>query len=198
MSVLGMSLNLPEDIESEAEDIRTGVDELFVLRDTMLGHAGDADASLQNAADEFVGTLSWDISEASQQDLDSWQNLAELLTGTGLALGFFADAVDDHREAREGCESRWEEYKIFAQARIDDDEGGLNFNGMRQKDAEIEHLITIRSTARSRASRAVLGGWCASVFVCGGDRSRRENGSQRAGWLGWPRRTPQENHTWFR
>lgn len=46
MSVLGMSLNLPEDIESEAEDIRTGVDELFVLRDTMLGHAGDADASL--------------------------------------------------------------------------------------------------------------------------------------------------------
>ena len=146
MSVLGMSLNLPEDIESDAEDIRTGVDELFVLRDTMLGHAGDADASLQNAADEFVGTLSWDISEASQQDLDSWQNLAELLTGTGLALGFFADAVDDHREAREGCESRWEEYKIFAQARIDDDEGGLNFNGMRQKDAEIEHLITIRST----------------------------------------------------
>lgn len=60
------------------------MEELYSVRDTTLGDADDSDMSLQNAADEFIGSLNWDIAEASKQDLSSWRSVSELLTGTGL------------------------------------------------------------------------------------------------------------------
>lgn len=144
MSISGMTLGLPKGTDSDAGEIRTGVEELYSVRDTMLGYSEDSDASLQSAANEFIGSLTWDISSASQKDLDSWQNVAELLTSAGLALGFFADAVDEYEEARSELESRWEQHKTDALARVEDDDGDLNFNGMTQKDSEIQHLISIR------------------------------------------------------
>ncbi|MDT0331452.1 alpha/beta hydrolase [Nocardiopsis lambiniae] len=145
MSIAGLKLGLPEDIESDAEEVRGGAEQLYELRNTMLGHTGELDGTLQSTATEFAGAVAWDISDASQTDIQSWQDLAELLTGTGLALGFYADAVETYKEVREDLERRWEEHKAAALLRIEEADGMLTAAGTSAETAEMTHALTVRA-----------------------------------------------------
>ena len=145
MSVAGLKLGLPEDIESDAEEVRGGAEQLYELRNTMLGHTGELDGTFQSTATEFAGAVAWDISDASQTDMQSWQDLAELLTGTGLALGFYADAVETYKEVREDLERRWEEHKAAALLRIEEADGMLTATGVSPEAAEMTHALTVRA-----------------------------------------------------
>ncbi|MDE3724655.1 alpha/beta hydrolase [Nocardiopsis sp. N85] len=145
MSIAGLKLGLPEDIESDAEEVRGGAEQLYELRNTMLGHTGELDGTLQSTATEFAGAVAWDIGDASQTDVQSWQDLAELLTGTGLALGFYADAVETYKEVREDLERRWEEHKAAALLRIEEADGMLTADGTSPETAEMTHALTVRA-----------------------------------------------------
>lgn len=146
MSVEYMSLGLPEDVDADPAVVRDGAEDLLSTRSSMLGYSSDLDASFWAAANEFSDTIAWDITGASQSDIESWRAVGELLTYGSGVLELYADAVDTYREVREDLQSRWDFYKSESLGRIaDNGADSLTFNGNTQEEAEREYLNTVRS-----------------------------------------------------
>lgn len=155
MSVEYMTLGLPEDVDADPEVVRDGAGDLLTTRNTMLGYSSDLDGSFWAAADEFSDTIAWNITGASQADIESWQAVGEVLTYGSGVLELYADAVDTYREVREDLQGRWDFYKSEALGRIEENGADtLTFNGNTQEEAEREYLNTVRSTLLGEHSDA--------------------------------------------
>ncbi|SIO88288.1 alpha/beta hydrolase [Nocardiopsis sp. JB363] len=147
MSVETMTLGLPEDVDADPAGIRDSAEDLMETRNAMLGHSADLESGFWAASDEFTDAIAWDIKGASVSDIESWQAVAELLTGGSGTLDLYAEAVEAYREVRGDIQGRWDTYKSNALRRIEENGADtLTINGDTQEEAERTYLDTVRTS----------------------------------------------------
>lgn len=119
MSISGMKLNLPDDIEADVGGIRSKCDTLDRLCSTMMGRAHDTEGNFNDAAAHFTDAVTWDIQGASAQEIGKWEDTGAALTNGAGVLRLWADDIETYRETREELGERWEAEKSDAQGRVD-------------------------------------------------------------------------------
>ncbi|RKS06281.1 hypothetical protein DFP74_1909 [Nocardiopsis sp. Huas11] len=166
MSISGMSLNLPDDIEADVGTIRDKCGTLTRLCSTMMGRSHDMDGSFQDAAGHFTDEVMWDIQGASSRELAKWEETGAALTNGAAVLQLWADDIETYRETRAELLERWESEKSDAQGRVDNPwylaGGGVGayaidalMDGKADREAdEIAKLESIRNELLSEHSTA--------------------------------------------
>ncbi|WP_150240966.1 alpha/beta hydrolase [Nocardiopsis quinghaiensis] len=145
MSPEYMVLGLPEDVDANEGAIRDSASDLLTTRNTMLGRSADLETGFSATANEFSDTIAWDIREASDQEIQTWEEAAEILTHGSGTLTLYADAVKKYRGVRVDLHLRWSECKREALARIEElGADTLTFSGVSQEQAEVDYLNGVR------------------------------------------------------
>lgn len=119
MSISGMKLDLPDDIEADVGAIRSKCETLDRLCSTMMGRAHDTEGNFKDAAAHFTDAVAWDIQGATTQEIAKWEEAGGALTNGAGVLQLWADDIETYRETREELAERWENEKADAQSRVD-------------------------------------------------------------------------------
>ncbi|NYH50423.1 hypothetical protein HNR06_000012 [Nocardiopsis arvandica] len=64
----------------------------------VLGRSADLETGFSATANEFSDTIAWDIREASDQEIQTWEDAAEILIHGSGTLTLYADAVEKYRQ----------------------------------------------------------------------------------------------------
>ena len=113
-SVEGITLDLPDPIEADTAELRTGCDDLDTLREDMLGQSEDTYSQTCASAEKFTDLIAWDISSASSDELMAWEETSRALTHGAGVLRLWAEDIDTYLAERSSIETRWGEAKEAA------------------------------------------------------------------------------------
>ncbi|MEU3231809.1 hypothetical protein ACFV4I_10945 [Nocardiopsis alba] len=119
MSISGMKLGLPDDIEADVGGIRGKCGTLDRLCSTMMGRADDLEGNFNDAASHFTDAVAWDIQGATTTEIAKWEEAGAALTNGAAILRLWADDIETYRETRGELEERWENEKSSAQSKVD-------------------------------------------------------------------------------